>query len=348
MIKIYPCQTSVTKTTAIVLLLLIFAPIITSCSFFGRHKYSKYSFSKIINSPQKTQGEIFTEILIKTINEAKPEARKIANQTAEKNWNILEKNLIVSIDEFLNWYFNYFNQKSQDIMMGINYSDALIKNEFDWKITNQDFTNKFIENFQELFDEKVLEPEQVDVKIRAITIETLRKYLWQIEQSLNEVPQKYNINQKDWQKYLNQVVIMIKYGQNNQLSVPLKSISNLENNQKIKELIATEQNWVKNEMLAKIPKQGAIKFLAKIGTNAAALLGVRLIGKKIIAFGGIAWELWDYNHTIEVEKPAMRQELINNLIMVKNDVLNQQKYGIMSIIDKLEISTIKESGVRSQ
>lgn len=338
MIKLHTCQTPVTKTTALVLLLLIFEPLITSCSFFNSQNYPYLNFSKVITSPQKTQGEIFAQIFSQTIEETKPLARQIANETAEQSWNTLEKNLIANIDEFLNWYFNYFNQKSQDIMMGINYSDALIKNEFDWKVTHQEFNTKFIENFQELFAQKVLEPEQVDIKIREIAVETLTKYLWEIEQSLDAVPEKYQINQTSWQKYLNKVVITIKYGKNNQLSVPLKSISTLENNQNLKALIATEQDWVKNEMLTKIAKKGARKILAKTGTNTAAVLGVRLIGKKIIALGGIAWELWDYNHAIEVEKPAMRQELIDNLTLVKTDVFYQSEYGIMSIVDRLEIT----------
>ncbi|MGB3513780.1 MAG: hypothetical protein WBA93_32150 [Microcoleaceae cyanobacterium] len=341
MIKLHTCQTPqtpVTQTLTIFLLLLIFEPLITSCSFFNSQNYPNFSFSQAITSPQKTQAEIFAQILNQTLEETKPLARQIANDTAEKSWNALEENLIANIDDFLNWYFNYFNQKGQDIMIGINYSDALIKNEFDWKVTNQEFNTKFIENFQELFAKKVLEPEQVDIKIREIAFETLKKYLWEIEQSLDAVPEKYNINQTNWRKYLNEIVIIIKYGKNHQLSLPLKSISTLENNQKIKQLIATEQDWVKNEMLAKIAKQGASKILAKTGTNTAAVLGVRIIGKKIIALGGIAWELWDYNHAIEVEKPAMRQQLINNLILVKDDVLYQPEYGILSVIDKLEIA----------
>ncbi len=39
----------------------------------------------------------------------------------------------------------------------------------------------------------------------------------------------------------------------------------------------------------------------------------------------------------EVEKPAMRQQLIDNLTQVKTDVLYQPESGIISILDRLEI-----------
>ena len=353
MIQFHGCQmpvpknqnsaVSVTKTINLVLLLLIFPPIITSCSFFNSQNYSDYSFSKAITSPKKTQAEIFSQIFSQTLEETKPLARQIANDTAQQSWQALEKQLIANIDEFLNWYFDYFNHKGQEFLSGIIYSDALIKNDFNLKAANQDFTTEFIDNFQELFAEKVLEPEQVDIQTREITVEVLKQYLGEILKSLDAVPQKYNINKTDWEKYINQIVITIKYGKKNQFYFPLKSISNLENNQNLQDLIATEPDWVKSEMLTQIAKQGAIKLLAKTGTNTAAVLGVRVIGKKILALGGVAWELWDYNHTIEVEKPAMRQELINNLIQVKTDVLYQHESGIMSIVDGLEISVNKNT-----
>ena len=348
MIRIHSCQmpapknqhlaVSVTKTINLVLLLLIFPPIISSCSFFNSQNYLKYSSHNQANSTKHTQAEIFGQIFSQTLEETQPLARQIAHDTAQQSWQVLEKNLIANIDLFLNWYFDYFNHKKQEFSSGLIYSDALIKNDFNLKAANQDFTTKFIENFQELFAEKVLEPEQVDIQTREITVEVLKQYLEEISRKLDAVPQKYPIHQADWEKYLQRVVIVIKYGAQNQLSLPLKSVSNLEDNQTFKALIATKPDWVKSEMLAQIAKQGAIKLLAKTGTNTAAVLGVRLIGKKILALGGVAWELWDYNHAIEVEKPTMRQELIEDLIRVKADILYQPESGIMSIIDKLELS----------
>lgn len=330
------------KIIAMSLLLLLFESIITNSSFLKTIKLANFR-SLIFPIPNlaensHNQSEFLTQIFSETIQKIQPKARQIANETAQQGWQKLEKNLLARIDEFLAWYFNYLTQKSQDIKTGMIYSESLIKNDFHLAAANQDFTTKFIENFQDIFEAKVLQPEQVDLQTREIAVEVLKQYLEEILKSLDAVPQKYNINQTDWENYLNHVVIIIKSGQNHHFSLPLKSVSSLENNQKLKQLIATNPDWVKTEMLAKIAKQGAIKILAKTGTNTAAILGVRLIGKKVLALGGIAWELWDYNHAIEVEKPAMRQELIENLILVRADVLYQPEYGIMSVIDGLEIS----------
>lgn len=329
---------SLKKSIFMGLLLLAFEPIMTSCSFWEKLNYPNYGFEQARLFAKSSQGEVLAEILSKTIRENKLLARQVADDTAENSWHKLEKNLIARIDIFLNWYFNYFSQKSQDIKMGLTYSDALLKNEFDWKAANQEFNTKLIDDFQELFAERVLKPEQVDIKIREIAVTALTKYLQEIEKHLDTVPQNYHVNQTDWNKYLNQVVVVIKYGEKNQLSFPLKSVSSPETNQKLQELIATEKYLVKGEIISQIAQQGAIKLLAKTGTNAGALLGVSLIGKKIIALGGVAWELWDYNYAIEVEKPAMRQELIDNLIQVKTNILDNPQSGIMSVVDGLEIS----------
>ena len=328
----------VNKTIIIGLILLFFEAMITSCSFFGKLNNLNYGVGQVTLSDENYQGKVFAKILDQTIEKNQGTARQIAYDTAENSWSKLETNLIARIDIFLDWYFNYFNQKSQDIKMSLSYSDALLKHEFDLKAANQEFNTKLIDNFQELFVERVLQPEQVDIKIREIAVAALTKYLQEIEKSLDKVPQNYNVNQTDWQKYLNQVVVVIKYGKKKQLSFALNSVSSPETHQKLKELIASEKYLVKSEIVSQISQQGARKLLAKTGTNAGALLGVRLIGKKIIALGGVAWELWDYNHAIEVEKPAMRQELIDNLIQVKTDILNNPQSGIMSVIDDLEIS----------
>lgn len=317
MVKPHICQTlisqkksadiCVNKTIIIGLILFFFEGMITSCSFLGKFNYYNYRVNQVTPSAEDYQRQVFPKILDETIEKNKRAARQIAYDTAENSWSRLETNLIQQIDIFLDWYFNYFNQKSQDIKMTFTYSDVLLKHEFDLKAANQEFNTKLIDDFQELFAERVLQPEQVEIKIRQIAVTVLTKYLQEIEKSLDTVPQNYRVNQTDWQKYLNQVVVVIKYGEKNQLSFPLKSVSSPETNQILKELIATDKELAKTEIISQTVQQGAIKLLAKTGTNAGAMLGVRLIGKKIIALGAIGWELWDYNHAIKVEKPAIRQ-----------------------------------------
>ena len=81
-------------------------------------------------------------------------------------------------------------------------------------------------------------------------------------------------------------------------------------------------------------KTGA-KMAAKTGTLVAGKLGVQLIDP-IAAVGIMAWDIWDHHHTVNIEKPILRQALSDYLEQVKLSLLDNHQNSIMSSIYQIE------------
>jgi len=80
---------------------------------------------------------------------------------------------------------------------------------------------------------------------------------------------------------------------------------------------------------------------AKTGSAVAAKLGAELLDP-IVGVGIIIWDLWDYNHTVAVEKPILRDAIYDYLQQVKLSLLNNPENGIMSSINQVESGIIQK------
>jgi hypothetical protein len=57
------------------------------------------------------------------------------------------------------------------------------------------------------------------------------------------------------------------------------------------------------------------------------------------------WDIWDYNHTVKVERPILHQNLLAYLDQVKSSLLKNPESGIMAAINQLEVNILK--GIQS-
>ena len=88
---------------------------------------------------------------------------------------------------------------------------------------------------------------------------------------------------------------------------------------------------------------------AKIATNTsgavASSFGAELIDP-IVGIGLIVWDLWDYQHTVNIERPILRDAIFNYSQEVKYDLVNNHQGSVLSSIYQIETS-VNQSWVRT-
>jgi hypothetical protein len=96
-------------------------------------------------------------------------------------------------------------------------------------------------------------------------------------------------------------------------------------------------------LLTKIGSKISVKLAGKLGAKIAAKTGGLLAGNvgsvlldSTIGVGIIIWDIWDTYHTGNIEKPLLRQNLVDYLYEVKESLLLNPENGIMTIIDAME------------
>jgi hypothetical protein len=82
------------------------------------------------------------------------------------------------------------------------------------------------------------------------------------------------------------------------------------------------------------------KMAAKTGGMVASNLGVQLIDP-IVAVGILIWDIWDYKHTVKIDRPVLREAILEYLTQVKVSLLNNPENGVMAAIEQLEGGILK-------
>ena len=96
-------------------------------------------------------------------------------------------------------------------------------------------------------------------------------------------------------------------------------------------------------VVTKIGSQVAVSFAGKAGAKIAAKTGGAVAGKlgaqfldPIVAVGIIIWDVWDYNHTVKVEKPVLRDAILDYLTEIKASLLDNHQDSITAAIYDVE------------
>jgi hypothetical protein len=79
---------------------------------------------------------------------------------------------------------------------------------------------------------------------------------------------------------------------------------------------------------------------AKTGGMVAGKIGAELLDP-IVGIGILIWDLWDYNHTVSINRPILRASILEYLHQVKHSLLNNPTNGIMASINQLESGILK-------
>ena len=245
-------------------------------------------------------------------------------------------------DDFLNWYFSYWNQQ----MLGLKgiwyWSVKQVMND------QPDAAERITEDIQKEFAKRVLRPQVAQLELERITAEVLEVYVGELREGLSGIPAKYRIPQPDWDRYLNDIAVVASGTEGNRdVPLTLKAVTATTAGGgalAAKALAPTIKN-IGGKISAKLAGKAAGKVAGKTGAKVAGKAGGKLLGP-IIGFGIIIWDVWDHYETKKVERPILRQTIADYFGEIKQSLLHEPESGIMAVIRTMEGNIV--AALRSQ
>ena len=302
-------------------------------------------------TPETIPWHQIDDEIVKSLKRSQASAQRFAEDELVE-WT---KGLEQRIDsDFLEWYFGYWQQQ----WMGLKAMGYWIANTavVEKVIGEQpSMSERITEEIQEEFAKRVLRPQIAQMQIERIADETVRKFVQQVQQDLQTIPERYSIPEPDWNRYLNDVALLTKnVNANREVAVSLKTITvsgvagGAVATGKVIKAIKPMIKKIGTKMTTKAATKGAGKAAAKVASKTGAKVGGKVGGKflgPIIGLGVIIWDVWDHQHTKKVEKPILRKNLMDYLAEVRESLLHEPETGLMSIIQSMQsnvVSSLKE------
>lgn len=285
------------------------------------------------------------QALVTALKNAHSEAESFASEQLD-NW---VDELMTRVDEsFFDWYFNYFNQKKMELSAPFTWLYSAVTH---WTNKNkpspgQAVAEKLTEDFQIEFAKRVLRPKIAQLEFEKITTDSINLYVTQLSQNISNIQSSYKIPQGDWERYLGDIAVTINDMEGNLSNLSLKVLTGGSTYLLAKAMIPT---------VTKVGSKIAVSFAGKAGAKMAAKTGGVVAGKigaqlldPIVGIGIIIWDVWDYNHTVAVEKPRLREAIYDYLKQVKFSLLENSENGIMVAISQVENGILKSIKISPQ
>lgn len=306
------------KTVGIILWILVI--LLVLLPLLGRSIMNQALAAELKSSPplEITQNMVaFWNNDKKAFEQARETAYRNSKKYAEQKLDQWETELIERIDtDFLNWYFNYFNQKKQEIDVVAQYVGEIVINPGDINHVkiNDNIKNRINKNINREFSRRVVNSKYAESKFRTIVIDTTEFYLKELSANLQNVPKMYNISQTDWDQYLETIKVRLENEQGEGI-LPVEIIG----------------GYVTTKVVA--------KFAAKAGSKVAAGFVSSQVAALIdpaVAVVLLGLDYWDYTNGVAQNKPRLREDLVQSLHQIKKTLLNDPESGVMSAVNELD------------
>jgi hypothetical protein len=269
-------------------------------------------------------------------------AKITANNFASENLDTWVDELMTRVDNsFLEWYFNYFNQKKLEFSAPFMWISSAVTHwiDSDNPSPEQAVAEKMTEDFQLEFAKRVLRPKIAQLELERITRDTVNLYVSQLENNISSVQGSYKIPQGEWGRYLDDIAVTINDTEGVVSNLSLKALVGGSSYLLVKATIPIAAKIGSKVAVSFAGKFGA-KIAAKTGGAVAANIGAGLLDP-IIGAGIIIWDLWDYHHTVDVNRPILRAAILDYLSQVKKSLLDNNENGIMASVAQLEGGILK-------
>lgn len=158
--------------------------------------------------------------------------------------------------------------------------------------------------------------------------------------NINNIPINYQIPQADWDRYLSEIAITINDTEGKISNLSLKVLTAGGAYLAVKPLVAPLVLKVGSKMVTKLATKAGAKIAAKTGAALAGKIGAAVLDCTV-GVGIILWDVWDKNHTANIEKPILRANLADYLQEVKISLLDNPENGIMTAIDQIQSKIIE-------
>ena len=275
----------------------------------------------------------------KALSEAVRAARSSTETFAAIQLEDWRKDLVPRVDDFLDWYFDYFNQKKIEFTTPFVWGWSTLVNfvtgDDERQSANAAVNARFTEAFQREFAKRVLVPRNAQMRLEVMTNDTVSYYVKALSQNIDKVQSQYRIPQGQWDRYLSDISTTIQDTEGNISNLSLKMLVGGSSYLLTKPLILATAGKIGSKISTKLAGKATAKLAAKTGGTVAAELGTTLIDP-IVGVGIFIWDIWDYQHTVDVERPLLRANLLDYLKDVQQSLLTNPETGVMSAIYELE------------
>ncbi|NEO83836.1 MAG: hypothetical protein F6J87_06175 [Spirulina sp. SIO3F2] len=307
-----------------------------------------YFSPSLTETPVKPAAEVVLPALPKpgkldnALVEAVQAAHLSAQTFAQMELDGWERQLEGRVDHFLDWYFGYFNQKKMEFSTPWVWASSAALHQINpnHMTASEAVTSQFTKEFQKQFAKQVLVPKTAQIRLENLTTATINHYLLALRENVNQVQLKYQIPQGQWDRYLADISTTIQDTEGNLSNLSLKMLVGGSGYLLTKPLVLTTASKVGSAVSSKLAGTAAAKLAAKTGGAVAAELGTSLVDP-IVGVGIFIWDLWDYQHTVDLERPVLRANLLDYLHSVEQSLLNAPETGILSAIAQLEQGIFK-------
>jgi len=330
---------SVTPIIWAIVLLVVLVPLL------GKFFISQ-AFLTATDVPEKT------EVVSKVVEVEKPdwsqvdlamvealsEARATAENYASGELDLWVQELIDRVDDrFLDWYFGYFNQKQLELKSFFVqlYGGAARLLNPDNPTASENVAEAITSDFQQEFARRVLRPTIAQLRLERLTQATVKHYLDALSDNIDRVRGSYKITQADWDRYLNEIAITINDTQGNASNLSLKLLAAGGGYLALKPLVIPIAAKIGSKVVAKLSGKAGAKIASKTGATLAGKIGAQFLDP-IVGIGIIIWDVWDYHHTVQVDRPILHDNIAEYLQELKYSLLSNSENGIMKAIGEIE------------
>ncbi len=244
-------------------------------------------------------------------------------------------------DNFIDWYFGYFNQKQIEFKSVLVQLSSGIANLLNPELPSpsEKVAEVMTRDFQQEFSKRVLRPQIAQLQLERLTQQTVKQYLQDLSVNLNQIPLSYQIPQAYWNRYLNDIALSIYDTEGKVSTLSLKVLVGGSAYLAMKPLVAP--------LVLKVGSKMATNFAGKAGAKLAVKTSATFTGKMAaglldctVGVGILLWDIWDTYHTANLEKPILKETIAEYLEQVKVSILENPETGIITAIDQIEAKII--------
>ncbi|NEQ16631.1 MAG: hypothetical protein F6K44_23795, partial [Moorea sp. SIO3E2] len=205
------------------------------------------------------------------VNQAVADAVKASHASAEgfaaQELDVWEAELIPRVDSFLDWYFDYFNQKKMELSVPFMWGKYAIMHQINTKLPSgkEAIDAKLTETFQKEFSKRVLVPQNAQMRMELITNDTIELYMAELGNNLSDIQSQYQIPQGQWDRYINEISTTINDTEGNLSNISLKLLIGGSGYLVAKPILVSMGGKVASKVSTKLAGKAASKMAAKTG-----------------------------------------------------------------------------------
>lgn len=330
----------------IISLLLVLILTLTSFVSIFQEIRPVYAADSVENSQKSSlelaeaNSSVEWSVVDQSLIEAVRGVHNITTEFANIEFDNWIDSLMEKVDEkFLSWYFSYTNQKLMEfgtpftwLLYAGNRSFNFLRPE-DQKIPepNQLLKQRMIQDFEDKFNELVLDPKEAQIALGRLTNRIVQSYASAIGTKFALVKNSYKIPDRDWERYINDLATITYSTGTSRSSLASESIAD----GLINDLLVVTTAAVGSKVALNVASKAAAKIAGKFAGAVAAKIGAQILDP-VLGIGILIWDIWDYNHMVEKSRPVLRKNILDYLNEVKMSILYSPENSILAAIEKLE------------